>query len=64
MTQVNDFEKMLIQSNIHLIKLYFSISKPEQARRFEEIKSNPLKRWKITPLDEKAQILWDDYTLY
>lgn len=64
MSKVNDFENMLIQSNTHLVKLYFSISKPEQESRFEEIKKNPLKRWKITPLDEKAQLLWDDYTKY
>ena len=64
MDQVNKFEKMLTQSNTHLIKFYFSISKDEQSRRFKEIKNNPLKRWKMTPLDEKAQDLWDDYTFY
>ena len=64
MSQVNEFEKMLIQSNTHLIKFYFSISKKEQAERFREIKSNPLKRWKMTPVDEKAQKLWDNYTTY
>ncbi|MEX0275001.1 MAG: polyphosphate kinase 2 [Flavobacteriaceae bacterium] len=64
MFQVNDFEKMLIQSDTYLIKLYFSISKKEQAKRFEEIKDSPLKRWKMTPVDEKAQALWDDYTSY
>ena len=64
MSQVNDFEKMLIQSETHLIKFYFSIEKEEQAKRFTEIKSNPLKRWKMTPVDEKAQDLWDDYTGY
>tara|TARA_Y100000385_G_C13076718_1_gene631777 strand:+ start:883 stop:1650 length:768 start_codon:yes stop_codon:yes gene_type:complete len=64
MAQVNEFEKMLIQSNTHLIKLYFSISKEEQARRFIDIKRNPLKRWKMTPVDEKAQELWDEYTKF
>lgn len=64
MSQVNEFEKMLVQSDIHLIKIYFSISKEEQAKRVEEIRNNPLKRWKITPVDEKAQELWDDYTHY
>jgi polyphosphate kinase 2 len=64
MDQVNEFEKMLTQSNTYLIKFYFSISKDEQARRFSEIKNNPLKRWKITPVDLKAQALWDDYTHY
>jgi len=64
MAQVNEFDKMLIQSNTHLIKLYFSISKEEQARRFIDIKRNPLKRWKMTPVDEKAQELWDEYTKF
>jgi len=64
MSQVNDFEKMLIQSKTHLIKLYFSISKKEQAKRFKDIKSDPLKRWKMTAVDERAQELWDKYTLY
>ena len=64
MSQVNEFEKMLIQSDTYLIKFYFSITKEEQAKRFAEIKNNPLKRWKITPVDEKAQALWNDYTLY
>ena len=64
MSQVNDFERMLVQSETFLIKLYFSIDKEEQARRFEEIRNNPLKRWKMTPVDEKAQALWDEYTVY
>jgi polyphosphate kinase 2 len=64
MSQVNDFERMLVQSKTYLIKFYFSISKEEQEERFDDIKSNPLKKWKMTPVDEKAQILWDDYTHY
>lgn len=64
MSQVNDFEKMIIQSDTFLVKFYFSISKEEQARRFEEIKESNLKRWKISPVDERAQELWDDYTKY
>ena len=64
MGQVNDFERMIQESDTELIKLYFSISKEEQARRFTEIKASPLKKWKITPVDERAQELWDDYTKY
>lgn len=64
MSQVNDFEKMLTQSDTYLIKFYFSITKEEQAIRFKDIKKNPLKRWKMTPVDEKAQGLWDEYTEY
>lgn len=64
MSQVNEFEKMLIHSNLFLIKFYFSITKKEQARRFTAIKKSPLKHWKMTPVDEKSQELWDDYTFY
>lgn len=64
MTQVNDFEKMLVQSDTYLIKFYYSITKKEQAKRFNEIKKDPLKRWKMTPVDERAQALWDNYTEY
>ena len=64
MNQVNDFERMILQSGIFLVKIYMSISKREQQKRFEEIKSDPLKQWKISPVDMKAQELWDDYTTY
>lgn len=64
MGQVNDFERMIINSGIKLVKVYLSITKEEQARRFEDIKKNPLKQWKMTPVDEKAQELWDEYTKY
>ena len=64
MEQVNPFEKMIKDSGTHLLKIYFSISKEEQARRFEDIKASPVKRWKMTPVDEIAQSLWDEYTSY
>ena len=64
MGQVNEFERMIIESNTYLLKLYFSISKDEQARRFADIKENPLKKWKMSAVDEKAQELWDEYTAY
>ena len=64
MNQVNDFERMILESGIHVVKIYMSISKKEQSKRFEEIKSDPLKQWKMTKLDEKAQDFWDDYTVY
>lgn len=64
MDQINPFEQMLVQSGIRLLKIYFSIDKEEQARRFDEIKSDPLKKWKMTPVDRAAQDLWDDYTDY
>tara|TARA_B110000503_G_C7030758_1_gene363884 strand:+ start:28 stop:813 length:786 start_codon:yes stop_codon:yes gene_type:complete len=64
MNQVNDFERMILESGIHLVKIYMSISKKEQAKRFADIKSDPLKQWKMTKLDEKAQALWEQYTEY
>jgi len=64
MNQVNDFERMITESGIRLVKIYMSISKREQAKRFEDIKKDPLKQWKMTAVDKKAQELWDDYTSY
>jgi len=64
MSQVNDFERMITESGIRLVKIYMSISKSEQAERFNEIKNDPLKHWKMTAVDEKAQELWDVYTKY
>lgn len=64
MGQVNDFERMIIESDTYLIKLYFSISKEEQERRFKSISADPLKQWKITDVDLRAQELWDEYTKY
>ena len=64
MGQVNEFERMLVESGTYFIKFYFSITKEEQARRFADIKSSPLKKWKMTPVDERAQELWGQYTKY
>jgi len=64
MSQVNSFEKMITESEITLIKLYFSITKQEQAKRFKEISVSPLKKWKITPVDLKVKELWEVYTKY
>lgn len=64
MEQVNGFEKMLIESDTQVIKFWLDISKEEQAKRFDERRNDPLKQWKIGPVDAKAQELWDDYTYY
>lgn len=64
MNQVNDFERMVVESDIQIVKIYMSISKSEQNKRFTEIKSSPLKQWKMTAVDEKAQELWEEYTHY
>ncbi len=62
--QVIDFERMLQESGIILIKFWLDTSKDEQAERFEARRDSPLKRWKFSPVDEKAQELWDTYTKY
>ena len=64
MSQVNDFERMILDSGIYLVKIYMSISKKEQAKRFEYLKNDPLKQWKLSPVDKRAQELWDEYTTY
>ncbi len=64
MQQVPEFEHMLYEDGVELIKFWFSISKSEQVRRFSSRKVNPLKQWKISPVDEKAQEHWDLYTKY
>ncbi len=60
--QVPEFEHMLYEDGVTIIKFWFSISKEEQAKRFDARRQNPLKQWKLSPVDEKAQELWDAYT--
>jgi polyphosphate kinase 2 len=64
MQQVPEFEHLLQEDGIIIIKFWFSISKDEQLRRFGRRRSNPLKQWKLSPIDERAQELWDNYTHY
>ena len=64
MNEVNLFEQMLTNSGIILIKFYLSIDKEEQSKRFKQLRNDPLKRWKMSPVDEEAQSRWDDYTVY
>lgn len=59
---VPEFERMLIRSGIILFKFYFSVSKPEQRRRFEKRTHDPLKQWKLSPVDREGQDKWDEYT--
>ena len=64
MNQVNEFEKMITQENIILIKFWFSITKKTQKNRFNSRLSNPLKRWKFSVVDKEGQKKWDVYTDY
>ena len=64
MIQVPEFEHLLYEDNMKIIKFWFSITKEEQKKRFDARLSNPLKRWKFSPVDMKGQELWDRYTYY
>jgi polyphosphate kinase 2 len=64
MVQVPEFEHMLYEDGVVLIKFWFSISKEEQESRFNSRLKNPLKRWKFSPVDQEGQNRWDDYTFY
>ena len=59
---VPELERMLIRSGIQMFKFYFSVSKEEQNRRFGKRLTDPLKQWKLSPIDRESQNLWDDYT--
>ncbi len=60
--QAPEVERMLVNSGILLIKFYFSVSREEQQRRFDERRTNLLKHWKLSPMDLAAEQKWDDYT--
>lgn len=64
MVQVPEFEHMLYEDGVDLIKFWFSISKEEQIRRFNSRLQSPLKRWKFSPVDQEGEKRWDDYTYY
>ena len=61
--EVPEFEKMLVKSGIILFKFYFSVSKKEQAKRFKKREIDPLKQYKLSPVDKESQNLWDNYTI-
>jgi len=62
LNQVALFERMLINSGIKLFKFYFSVSQKEQAKRFKKRLTDPLKQYKLSPVDLQSQNLWDEYT--
>ena len=64
MKKVNSYEQNFLEDDGRtiLIKLYFSVSKEEQARRFERRKNDPLRKWKLSEVDLQAQELWDEFT--
>jgi polyphosphate kinase 2 len=62
MRQAPDLERMFVRSGIRLYKYWFSVSQDEQRRRFEARSTDPLKRWKLSPIDQASLTRWDDYT--
>lgn len=60
--QVPEFESSLVNSGVHLIKFWFSVSRDEQLRRFRQRQTHPLKQWKLSPIDMASLDKWDDYT--
>jgi polyphosphate kinase len=57
-----EFEAMLVRAGIYLIKFWFSVSDEEQEKRFKERATNPLKQWKLSPMDIKAREYWVEYS--
>ncbi len=57
------FEKMIVDEGIQLFKFYFSVSKEEQEKRFKSRENDPLKQYKLSPVDKESQKLWDEYSL-
>ncbi|QOY51842.1 polyphosphate kinase 2 [Candidatus Sulfurimonas baltica] len=58
-----EFEDMIVDEDIKIFKFYFSVSKDEQAKRFKARETDPLKQYKLSPVDMESQKLWDEYSL-
>ena len=62
MRQAPELERMLVRSGIHLVKLWFSVSQREQRTRFAIRQVDPVRQWKLSPMDLASLDKWDDYT--
>lgn len=62
MRQTPELERMLVRSGIQLYKYWFSVTQDEQKNRFKSRENDPLKRWKLSPIDKASLSKWDDYT--
>ena len=62
MNSVPSFEQDLVEHGIHFVKIYFSVTKEEQSRRFSDREINPLKQWKLSEIDLQMQERWDEFT--
>lgn len=63
LSEVADFERSLIRGGTHIVKFWLSISQEEQQRRFRGRQENPLKRWKLSPVDIASMEKWDEYSI-
>mgnify|MGYP005991013135 FL=1 len=61
-TQVQPFERMLVEDGVHLFKFWLNVGRAEQLRRMLKRESDPLKQWKLSGIDVKGLHLWDEYT--
>ena len=62
--QVPEFEHMLYEDGLKIVKFWFSITKQEQWKRFQSRSENPLKQWKLSPVDGKSQLMWNRYSYF
>ena len=62
MREAPELERMWVRSGIRLFKLWFSVSRKEQLKRFEDRRHDPLKQWKLSPIDLSSLNKWDAYT--
>lgn len=62
MRQAPEIERMIVRSGVRLYKYWFSVTREEQLRRFEARSNQPLKKWKLSPIDRQSLDKWDDYT--
>jgi len=62
MRQAPDFERMLVRSGIRMFKYWFSVTREEQERRFSARVGDPLKQWKLSPVDQESRDKWQEYT--
>ena len=62
MRQAPEFERMLVRSGVRLYKYWFSVTREEQRERFKARETDPLKMWKLSPIDKASLDKWDDYT--
>ena len=60
--QVPGFERSLVDGGIHLVKLWFTVSQDRQKQRFEDRRKDPLRQWKLSPIDEASVKKYDEYT--